>query len=414
MDIRKQLKNPMTSNFVSLVLLQGINYLLPLISVPFLIRMLGDAQWGLAMFGYTSIQYFIIFTDFGFNLSGTRFISTNRQDKDKINTYLNSAMLGRLFLGAISFLILLIVIAFIPKFKEDPRMYLLYFGMVIGNIMCPVWFFQGMEKMKYMTIFNVTAKLLSLLPFFIFIRRPDQYLYVPIFYSFGYIIAGLTCLYLIYRKMDMKWFLPSLSDIKFALKDSSTYFLSSASVSLFTTSNTFILGLVCGDIAVAYYYAAERLYKAYNQLLYPFTAVLFPHIAKSRDTAFFKKVFKKVTTVNVFTVSLALFLSPFLIRIFTPGPESLNVFRILITGCYLTIPSMLLGYPFLAAMGHPTYTNMTVILSSFFHVAGLLILFIFGLLSIHTVATMVVITETLLFAFRVWGVRKFNLFKSSI
>lgn len=407
--------NPMVTNFISLVFLQGINYLLPLISIPYLFRTLEVAQFGLVNFGYAFTQYFIIFTDFGFNLSATKYISQHRNDPKEINNFLNSAMIGRMILCGISFLVLLILTFSFDKFHDNALFYLLYFGMVIGNVMFPMWFFQGMETMKYITVFNLLAKSISIIPFFFLIKQPQHYIYAPVCYSFGYILAGLFSLYFVYVRMKMKWFIPSLASIKTALKDSSTYFLSRASLSLFTTSNSFILGLVCGNVAVGYYSAAEKLYQAYNQLLLPFNGVLFPHIAKSHNVAFFKKTFRWISTVNVFTVLLALALSGLIISlVYDPQDNySLEVFRILLCGCVVTIPSMLLGYPFLAAMGHPLYTNWTVMFTSCIHLLALLILYLTGTMSIYSVAAMVVFSECLLFSLRIHGIRKYSLFKDS-
>lgn len=414
MRLKEKLKGPMVTNFIALVLLQGVNYLLPLLSFPFLFRVLGVERWGLVTFGYSLMQYFVMFTDFGFNLSATKYISEHRNDMGKINSYLNSAMMGRFILCGISFIILCVLITCFQKFRVDATFYLLYFGIIIGNVLFPMWFFQGMENMKYITVFNMVAKSVSFLPFFIFIRQPEDYIYVPICYSFGFILAGIVSIYIVYHTMGMKWFLTSFKEIRESLKESSIYFLSRASLSLFTTSNSFILGLVCGNTAVGYYSAAEKLYQAYNQLLGPFTGVLFPHIAKSHDVVFFKKIFYRVSFINLFTVSLALLLSPVIIQFVYGTSEiyTLNVFRILLCASFVAIPSMLLGYPFLAAMGHPLYTNWTVVFTSILHISGLLFLYLFGILNINTVAILVVISESMLVGFRIWGVRKFHLFRT--
>ncbi|MDR1403304.1 MAG: oligosaccharide flippase family protein [Tannerellaceae bacterium] len=408
------LKKPMTQNFVSLVLLQGVNYLLPLATFPFLVRVLGMERWGLVYFGYTFIQYFVLFTDFGFNLSATKYISSHRSDEKLINRYLNSAFICRIFIGAISFIILFLLISIFDRFHQDAGFYLLYFGIVAGNVMFPMWFFQGMEKMKYITIFNIVAKLVSFIPFFIFIRKPEDYMLVPVFYTAGYVIAGLISLYIVYFKERMKWFLPTFTEIKFALTDSSTYFLSRISVSAFTYSNSLVLGLVCGNMAVACYGAAEKLYQAYNQLLTPFTGVLFPYMAKTRDIYFFKKIFKRIVTSNIFLLTGILLASFWIIRIIY-GQEaqagSLTVFRILLSGCFFTIPSILLGYPFLAAIGYSSYTNWTVIIVSLVHLLGLTVLFFSGYLTINTVAVLVVLAELLLVTFRVRAVAYYKLFK---
>ena len=413
MNIKGKLNNPMATNFISLVLLQGVKYLLPLLSFPFLFRILGVERYGLVTFGYALMQYFVMFTDFGFNLSATKYISQHRNNLRAINAYLNSAMIGRVVLCFISFIVLLVLISTFDKFRSESTLYILFFGIIIGNVMFPMWFFQGMENMKYITIFNIVAKSLSFIPFFIFIRGPEDYLYVPICYSIGFILAGLVSLCIVYYKMGMRWYITPASQIKCALKDSSTYFLSRASTSLFTTSNSFLLGLVCGNTAVGYYSAAEKLYQAYNQLLSPFTGVLFPHIAKSRDVAFFKKVFYRIAVLNILSVGLVLMLASYVLQIVygTSDANILQIFRTLICACFVTMPSMLMGYPFLAAMGHPLFTNWTVICTSVLHITGLFILYLLHSLTPVNVAMMVVFSETLLISFRIWGIKRFQLFK---
>lgn len=414
MKVKKTLKKPIVTNFFFLVLLQGVNYLLPLLSFPYLFRVLGIEKWGAVTFGYAFIQYFVMLTDFGFNLSGTKYISEHRNSPTTINQYLNAAMIGRLCLALFSLAILIILTVTFSKFRDEALFYILYFGIVIGNVMFPMWFFQGMETMKYMTLFNILSKALSIIPFFLFVHEPNDYILVPLFYSFGFIMAGFISLFIIYKKMGMIWFLPKTKLIISALIDSSTYFLSRLSTSLFTTSNTFIIGLFLGNTAAGYYSAAEKLYQAYNQLLLPFSGVLFPHIAKSKDTSFFKKIYYRISFSNIVCVILAITLSSYIIQIVYGEivPESLSVFKTLLLACFVTIPSMLLGYPFLAAMGHPKFTNLTLMIVSFVHICGLLILTIFGLLNVTAVSGMVVFSETLLFFIRRAGVYKFGLFKN--
>lgn len=237
---------------------------------------------------------------------------------------------------------------------------------------------------------------------------------VPVCYSFGFVLAGLVSLYIVYAKMNMRWYWPTLKGIKEALRESSMYFLSRASTSLFTTSNSFLIGLVCGNTAVGYYSAAEKLYQAYNQLLTPFTGVLFPHIAKSRDVGFFKKIFYRISFANIFCVAAALALSSFVLQIVygTADPNIESVYLVLVSGCFVTIPSMLMGYPFLAAMGHPLYTNWTIVITSIVHITGLFILYLCSALDTTTVAMMVVFSESLLICFRAAGIRRFHLFKT--
>ena len=399
----------MVNNFISLVLLQGINYLLPLISYPYLLRTLEIERVGLVLWAYAIIQYFVTFTDFGFNLSGTKYIAQHRDYPDKINQFLNSAFIGRIGLGLISIAVLVILIFSFQRFQDESLFFLLYLGMIVGNVMFPMWFFQGMERMKYITIFNLIAKSLSILPLFVFVKEPAHYIYVPVCYSTGYIIAGLFSIYFIYFRTGMKWFFPSFRSIWFALKDSSTYFLSRSTLSLFTNSNTFILGLVCGNVIQGYYTLAEKLYQGYEYLINPLSQVLFPHMSKTRDVGFFRKIFKRVVSANVLLIIIILFMSKWIISIIYGADmeQTLMVFRIIMIATLFSIPSMLVGYPYLAALGHPKYTNWTVVLTSCLHIGVIAILYVFNAITLTHIAVLVVCSQLLLLSLRAYGIKKF-------
>jgi len=408
-DWRSHLEVPMVNNFISLVLLQGINYLLPLISYPYLIRTLEIERYGLVFWAYAIINYFITFTDFGFNLSGTKYIAQHRDHPEKINQFLNSAFMGRIGLGVISFVVLIILIFSFKRFQDEALFFLLYLGIIVGNVMFPMWFFQGMERMKYITIFYLIARSLSLLPMFVFVKAPEHYIYVPVCYSIGYMIAGLFSVYFIYFKAGMKWFIPSFRSIWFALKDSSTYFLSRSSLSLFTNSNTFILGLVCGNVIQGYYTAAEQLYKAYEYLINPVSQVLFPHMSKTRDIGFFRKIFKRIVSANVLLVIFILLMSKWVISIIYGADmeQTLMVFRILLVATLFSIPSMLTGYPYLAALGHPKYTNWTVVFTSCLHIGIIVVLYLSNAITLTNIAGLVVFSQLLLLLLRGYGIKKF-------
>ncbi len=401
----------MLKNAFSLLVLQGMNYLLPLLTIPYLFRVLGPERYGLVAFGYAFTQYFMILTDFGFNLSSVKFISENRSNKELINHHVNSVILARIALSVLCLVIVFVLSLSITRFAEERLFFLGFMGMVLGNALFPLWYFQGIEKMQFITLINVLAKCLSMLPFFIFVRGPEDHIQVPFYYSAGYLIAGLFSMYLVYFKLGQRFYWPGFSSITKVLKASSGYFLSRASLSLFTTSNAFVLGIVAGNAAVAYYTIAEKIYQAYNGLIYPINGVLFPHMAKTKDTGFYKKLLVRVVGGNTLLIIVSIILSPLILKIIfdTQNAESLKALKILLIACLITVPSVLMGYPFLAAMGHPRFTNATVMISAVFHVTGLGILWLGGWVSVVSVSIMVLLSESLLFVNRWLGIRKYNL-----
>ena len=134
-------------NFLSLLVLQGANYILPLLILPYLVRVLGAEKFGLVMFAQSLAIFLTVFVDFGFSLSGTREISLARHDKDKTGQIFLAIMFIKIILIFIALALLFIIVSTFSRFSIDKEVYLLSFGVVIGQALFPVWFFQGIEKM---------------------------------------------------------------------------------------------------------------------------------------------------------------------------------------------------------------------------------------------------------------------------
>ena len=411
MEIKKALNSNLFANFVSLGIIQGLNYILPLITIPFLYNQLGVENYGLVNFTFAFIQYFIILTDFGFGLSGTRFIADNKEKTGVVNRFLNSVCIARLYLCLLSFCILIICISFIPSLKSHKIFILLFFGQVFGNIMNPSWFFQGMEKMKYNTIIHVVTRTISILPLFFLVKQPEDYIYIPICYSLGSIFVGFCSFRLICKKFGMRIYYTSLAETWSVTKDSSRYFLSRMSTSLYTNTNTFILGLVCGSTAVGYFSLAEKIYNAFNQIYAPINTALFPYMTKWKNVLLFKKIIKTGTLLNALFLICFIFIFPYFCPlIFSEFSEnSYRVLNILLLSNIVSVPASFLGYPFIAALGHPNFTNYSYVIASVFHLVGLSSLYILGILDITTVATLVAMCECLVLCIRIYGIKKYNL-----
>ncbi|KAA6332250.1 hypothetical protein EZS27_019222 [termite gut metagenome] len=403
---------PLLLNIFYLSILLLFNYLLPLISFPFLFRVLGVEKYGLVAFSYSFVIFLTIFTDFGYNLSATREIAINREDKEKISKIFSNTIVSKFFLLIISFFIVCILFFTVTQFSSQKSVFFLMFGVVIGNCMFPVWFFQGMEKMKFVTITNIMAKLLSFVPIFIFVRSDSDLLLVPFFYSLGYISAGLISWVILFNQFHIIFTFPKLIAVVQSLKHSSQFFLSRLSVSVFTTCNTLLLGLVCGNVMVGYYSIAEKINDAFNCIIGPISQTLYPYMSsKTKNIKVYKRIFTFCTIVNVvLVVFVFLFSKKILLLVFnTSNPYSIIILWIFLIDCLFTVPSQLLGYPFLAALGHIKFTNYTVVMAAIMHIVCITILYYFDMISVYSIASIYVISELFIFLFRIWGVRKYVL-----
>jgi len=407
--IRSEEYRVLAENFLSLSTLQVLVYIIPFITLPYLTRVLGVYNYGLVNFAIAFNTYFIIITDYGFNLSAVREISVNREDPHRVSEIFSSVMLIKGILATMSFCILLLVILNIPRFSVNWQVYIFAFGLVIGNVIFPTWFYQGMERMKYITVLNVLTNLIFLAAIFIFIRRPSDYLYVPLLQSMGTLTAGVISQWIIRTRFNVRFHLPPLRTVYETFRDSTQFFLSRVSVSIYTSSNSFFLGLFAGNTAVGYYSAAEKLYTAAQGLYSPLMQVTYPYMAKTRNRAFHRKVLRYSLILNTILCGGIILFAPTIIGILF-GPQympSVNVLRLLAVALMVVIPSILLGYPFLAVLGQQRYANGSVIIGSIVHL--IMLLAVSAFMNIYIVACLVIITETIVLAIRVYGIKKHNL-----
>ena len=407
-------KKRLLSNFFSLSVLQAFTYILPLLTLPYLVRVLGVDKFGLVMFAQSFLMFFTILVDYGFGLSATREISIYRDNKAKVTEIFSSVMMIKFILVVVSFILLSIIVFTFEKFSTNWELYYLTFLYVVGQAMFPVWYFQGMERMKYITIVNITSKILFTVLIFVVIQSPNDYIYVPILNGFGLIVGGIISLFIIYKTFNQPFVLQSLNTLKIYFKDSSQFFLSRVSVSIYTSANAFVLGLMTNTTMVGYYSIAEKLYMAIQSFYGPVTQALYPYVAKEKNIKLFKKIFTLAVVLNTLGIIFLYFAGNYIFSLlFTNniGTESLEVFHILLLSALVVVPSILIGYPFLGALGFSKYANLSVIYGSLFHIIGLSILSLFGYITIYSVAFMVIATEILVLSSRIYWIRRNLLWK---
>lgn len=351
--------NKLAHNFFSLSVLQVLNTLLPLVTFPYLIRVLGLELFGLLAFATAFINYFQVITEYGFNLTGTRAISICEGDHAKLNLVYNEIMTSKIFLTIISFILLLSIVYTIPYFARHWDIYYLTFGVVIGQTLFPYWFFQGIQEMKFITYFNVISKFLFTFLIFIFIKDKTDYWLVPVFTSFGYIVSGIISLLFLRFKKNIKFEFQSLSVVKKCLNEGKYVFLSQVKIVFFNNFNVLVLGFVSGNVAVGIFSSAEKIMRGLINLHAPVVATVFPHfsglINTSRPKALLqiKKIAVLGTTIyTLILLPLFIFSKAFTVLLYgEKGIESALIIQILILIPITIFLNNLLGTQILVNLG---------------------------------------------------------------
>ena len=293
-------------NAFHLLVLQGANYILPLILLPYFVRVLGIETYGRIAFTLAIITIFRGVVAYGFELTGTKQIAVLRDQKTKLVDIYSAILMVKLILMGLCFCVLLVGGGFIGKIEENYSLFLCGFLLVIGDLLFPVWFFQGIEKMQYISIIRISHKVIYFVLVLLLVNSPDDFLLVPFIDGVISIVAGGCCLYLINKKYQIKPTLPSIDNVVYQMKNGWSVFVSRIAVVFYTSFNVAALGFVSEEKIVGYYTIAEKIYMAARGLFSPFLNSLFPFLSKKYH--FNKKGFYLVASKIFFIYVILTFL----------------------------------------------------------------------------------------------------------
>jgi len=277
---KKGVRTTIGKNILSLYALQFSYYILPLITIPYLVRVLGPEKFGLVAFGQSLIAFFVLFVSYGFDFTATRRISIKRDDEHAVNKITSSVWTVKFLLSVIGFIIIITLSTFIPKLNEISLLLIILYGIVIGQVLFPRWLFQGKEKMGAMSIINIAVRGVVTICIFLLIRDPKDYLVYAILLSVQGFGTGLAGALYVIAKFNIKLVWPSWINIKEVAVEGGTIFISNLSHALYESGNSFILGLLTNYTVVGYYSAAEKIVLALLGLFTPIANAFYPRFSK--------------------------------------------------------------------------------------------------------------------------------------
>ena len=265
---------------VWLIGLQGVNYLVPLLVWPYLMFVLGAEQFGVFSFGISLAQYLMILVDFGFNLTATKQIALGQGDSEKTNRLFSATMASKLLLLLISGGIVF-GISLLPMYRAYRIIVWISWLMVVGNTFSMVWLFQGMGKIRLVSIINAAMKLLILPLTFVFVKSSSDvynaaWIQASVFLGSAVVIVIMTQAMAMAEITPVRW-----KDIKEQLHSSWSIFLSNAATSTYTALFVVILAYFVTPDEVGRYAAAEKIMRCLCYIIWiPVSQAYFPRISR--------------------------------------------------------------------------------------------------------------------------------------
>ena len=310
-------------NILLLVLMQGANYLIPLITFPYLTRVLGVSQFGVYAYVLTLSQYFILITDFGFNLSASKKIAQADKNRAVINKIFWSTLSAKALIGLSCIGVLLVLYSFnIDKPEGSGLIYIML--TIVGAVFTPVWFFQGVEEISALTVTNIISKTSAIPLVILLVNGPSDVDLAILVQGVVYLLAASISMLLVYRTGYISAAKISLYSTLNQLKDS--LFISSIAISLYTMSTPIIIKLVNNSYEVGLYSGADKLRGALIGIFLVVGSALYPRINnlfatdKVKMYDLLRKVILAKLMFSIIVIFIVFLFSPLLVNVIL-GPE---------------------------------------------------------------------------------------------
>lgn len=265
-------------NIIALFSIRGLEYLLALVTLPYLVRVLGPEKYGAIAFAQSFVQYFSLITDYGFNLTGPKNIASAKNEHERGQLFI-AIICAKFILAVFCTGIFFLLISSLSIFKKDFYLYIGAYLAVIGNIVFPVWFFQGIQKMKYITFANISARMITVIGIFMLVKTSEDYIITVILQSITSVIAGIFSFYILFFMHRYVFITPTWQMIWHVFVEGWQIFISTIAINIYTVSNTFFLGLLTDNVIVGYFTSANKIIESIKGLMGPISQSIYPYIS---------------------------------------------------------------------------------------------------------------------------------------
>ena len=383
------------ANFSYLSILQVFTILFPLLTYPYLLRVIGLELYGVIVFAQTIVNYVSLVINFGFNMSGARNVAVYKDDKTRLSSIVSSTYLCKLILWVICLVVYLSVIRIVPFFKDHYWVYALSFLLTFNELLLPIWFFQGIEKMKYITIVNLSARLLFVVAIFLFVHEREDYLIVPLLNGIGAMLAGCLSLYIVLGKERIRLSVIPIRKLKSAYRESFPLFISNLSTQIYVNVNKLVIGSFLGMSEVSIYDMADKVLHLMKLPISMMAQAVFPKISRERNILFVNRVMFLVVGI-VLLAYICVFIGSDQIVYFFTGKymrEASTIMRLLGISAILVSFNTFIGGNRLVPMGYSSVYMKVMVGNCLFFLAGIGLLLLTHNINMYTVTVMVVTVE---------------------
>lgn len=261
-------------NFLMNAVLSVSSILFPLISFPYVSRILQPEGIGKVAFATSIVSYFSLFSQLGIPTYGIRACAKVRDDKKKLSKTVQELLIINISTTFIVYIIFMVLLAFVPKLHDERNLYFVISFSLIFNALGMEWLYKGLEQYTYITVRSVTFKLIALIAMIVLIRRKSDYV---IYGGLSVFASSASCiLNFIHSHKYVSLYPVKDYHFKRHIKPTIVFFAMSCAVTIYTHIDSVMLGLMVDNSAVGYYDAAVKVKTALSGIVTSLGTVLLP------------------------------------------------------------------------------------------------------------------------------------------
>lgn len=380
---------------------------LPLITLPYLTRVLSKECYGMVSYVKAIMQYMQVVVDFGFLLSATKDVVNSKEDKSKLAYVVGNTLLAKLLLVMAALAVLVVMIVVVPILRHNILFTLLSFAVVAMTCLLMDFLFRGLEEMHIITIRYVLMRSIAAVLTFVFVRSDANMLWIPVLDIIGS-AAAILLVFAEMKKRNIGIRTEGIGKAFEKLKESAVFFLSGMAATTFNALNTLLIGILVDAEHVAEWSVCMQMVTAVQSMYTPITDGIYPHMVKNRSWKLIAKTAKLFMTIITAGCVFTFFAARYALLIV--GGEkyitAVPLLRAFIPLLFFSFPAMLYGWPALGAIGKEKETTATTMITAGLQVLGLLILMLVGRFEVVYLAVLRGFTEACMLAMRYWLCRK--------
>jgi PST family polysaccharide transporter len=381
-------------NAAYLWLIQLVNYIAPFFILVHLTKTLGLDIYGVLAFAQGIVAVCGVVIDFGYSLSATDKIARGRQNKKYVGRLIGGVLCVKAILFAFCSIILILYAYTTDRYADHKYLFILYLFPIFLQGFMPVWFFHGLEKIKYAAVGAIASKICFAIGVGLFVNKPSDYLLVPLLSGAGDVISIIVFLYFM-KKLGYKVYVPNYKIVFYCFDFSKRFFASRVAVASYMNGAIIVLGMTSQPAVIAVYSMAEQLYKVMQSALGPVAAATYPYMTKEKNSSLMFKLLISIVSFTILGAVIGYFSAPTLVVLVFDSSwlASIPVLNVFLVAIVVHAAAIMSGYPLAALVNRLDVANSSVITGATVYFLLLLIFYLMNSISPISLSMIMLLSE---------------------